>query len=296
MKATKIAALAASAALVSPVALAVTSTVHPDQAHASRISPWGTKAVKFALKQRGKPYKFGATGPGSYDCSGLVQTAYRHAGLKIPRTTGGQLHHLGHRVSLRKLHTGDLVFQSAGHVALYYGHNKIVEAPHTGARVHSARMYPMKYAVRIGPVSAWNHGYHKAPAHPAHKKAKTPVRPWATKATTFALRYHHKHYAHGLVHGAYGWHAGFKRGQFPTIPGQHHVGHRIKLRRNLKRGDIIITKYNHTGLYTSHGRYVYSLHKGGLVKVKKVGPHAVFRRIGNVSAWNHGYRGAPAHK
>lgn len=296
----RIAALAMSAALASPVALTVTSTVdQTPKAHASRISPWGTKAAKFALKQRGKPYVFGATGPGSYDCSGLIQAAYKHAGIKLPRQVHQQLR-AGHRVSLKHLHTGDLVFQNKGHVAIYYGNHKIVAAPHTGAKVHSSQMYAMKYAVRIGPVSAWNRGHHKAPAHPAHQKArvhskktKTPVRPWAKKATTFALDQRGKHYPHGLTHGAYLWHSGLKR--FPTIPRQHYVGHRIKLRKNLRRGDIVITKYNHTGLYVGKGRYVYSLHKGGLVKVKKVGKYAVTRRVGNISAWHHGYHKKPAH-
>lgn len=154
----KIATLAVSAALASPVALAVTSSVdQTPKAHASRISPWGTKAAKFALKQRGKPYVFGATGPKSYDCSGLVYTAYKHAGLKIPRQTTGQLKHLGHRVPLNKLRTGDLVFQNKGHVGIYYGKNKVVSAPHSGAKVHSQKDYPAKYAIRIGKKSAKNH-------------------------------------------------------------------------------------------------------------------------------------------
>lgn len=287
----KVATLALSAALASPVALAVTSSVdHTPKAHATRISPWGTKAAKFALKQRGKPYVFGATGPKSYDCSGLVYTAYKHAGLTIPRTTGGQLKHLGHRVSLHKLRTGDLVFQNKGHVAIYYGKNKIVSAPHTGAKVHSQKMYPMKYAIRIGKVSAKNHGYKGAAAK---KKKKTPVRPWAKKATKFAVRHHGKHYRHGLVHGSFKWHSGLKR--FPTIPGQHRVGHRVT-RAQVKRGDIIVTKAHHAGIATNHNRFVYSLHKGGLVKTKKINNIATIRRVGNISAWNHGYHKKPAHR
>ena len=45
------------------------------------------KILEYALAQRGKPYRWGGTGPDAFDCSGIVYMAYRHAGLTIPRTT-----------------------------------------------------------------------------------------------------------------------------------------------------------------------------------------------------------------
>jgi len=59
---------------------------------AKLIEQWqrrADRAVRFALKQRGKPYQWGATGPHSYDCSGLVQQAWRRAGVSLPRCCAG---------------------------------------------------------------------------------------------------------------------------------------------------------------------------------------------------------------
>jgi len=104
-----------------------------------------SRALAFAFAQLGKPYVWGATGPGSYDCSGLTSTAYRDAGLAIPRTAAEQWW-AGSHVSLANLRPGDLVFYafntsdpaSIHHVGMYVGHGEMIEAPHTGAGVRVA--------------------------------------------------------------------------------------------------------------------------------------------------------------
>ena len=79
------------------------------------------KAVAFAYAQLGKPYVWGATGPGSYDCSGLMQAAWASAGVSIPRDTYSQVAGLP-SVPLSALQPGDLVFfDGDGHVAMYVG-------------------------------------------------------------------------------------------------------------------------------------------------------------------------------
>jgi cell wall-associated NlpC family hydrolase len=93
------------------------------------------KAVAFALRQRGKPYRWGAQGPGAYDCSGLTWAAWRTAGVAIPRTAAAQLTGLPR---VRGLRPGDLVvYRSDGptrrHVAMVVGGGRMVEAP--GRRV-----------------------------------------------------------------------------------------------------------------------------------------------------------------
>jgi cell wall-associated NlpC family hydrolase len=96
------------------------------------------RAVAFALAQQGKPYQWGAEGPGAYDCSGLTWAAWRAAGVAIPRTAAGQLAGLP-RVHGR-LRPGDLlIYRSAGpsarHVAMVVGRGRMVEALRRGVPV-----------------------------------------------------------------------------------------------------------------------------------------------------------------
>ncbi|MDP9389090.1 MAG: bifunctional lytic transglycosylase/C40 family peptidase [Actinomycetota bacterium] len=94
--------------------------------------------LEFALAQLGKPYVWGAVGPGSYDCSGLTQAAYAAGGVRIPRTTAQQFH-IGVPVDWRRqaLRPGDLVFTPSGdkplgHVGLVLDAGHWIVAPHTG--------------------------------------------------------------------------------------------------------------------------------------------------------------------
>ena len=100
--------------------------------------PTGTqadKAVAFAYAQLGKPYVYGATGPDSYDCSGLVQAAWAAAGVAIPRTTFEDWDDLPH-IPVSEMVPGDLIiYDGEGHVAIYVGDGYIIDAPHTGAYV-----------------------------------------------------------------------------------------------------------------------------------------------------------------
>jgi cell wall-associated NlpC family hydrolase len=97
------------------------------------------QAVRAALSKLGAPYVWGATGPDRFDCSGLTQWAYRHAGADLGRTTYSQIH-AGIPVPRPLIQPGDLVFPHPGHVQMYIGDGKIVEAPHSGANVRIAQM------------------------------------------------------------------------------------------------------------------------------------------------------------
>jgi cell wall-associated NlpC family hydrolase len=93
------------------------------------------KAVAFAYAQLGKPYVWGATGPDSFDCSGLVQAAWAAAGLTIGRTTYDQWADLQH-IPVADMQPGDLIiYNSEGHVAMYVGDGYIIDAPSTGLDV-----------------------------------------------------------------------------------------------------------------------------------------------------------------
>ena len=104
------------------------------------------KAAAFAYAQLGKPYQWGATGPGSYDCSGLVQAAWASAGVSIPRVTYDQWAALPH-VSASSIQPGDLLFyEGEGHVAMYVGDGYMIDAPQTGLDVEKIPMNTGWYA------------------------------------------------------------------------------------------------------------------------------------------------------
>lgn len=101
-----------------------------------RVSGRAGIAIKFALKQIGDRYVFGAAGMVYWDCSGLTMRAYRAAGVSLPHSAAAQSGY-GRRVPLNQLRPGDLVFFGSpiSHNGMYIGGGKMVDAPHTGARV-----------------------------------------------------------------------------------------------------------------------------------------------------------------
>jgi cell wall-associated NlpC family hydrolase len=142
----------------------------------------GRQAVAFALAQLGKPYLWGGTGPGAYDCSGLTSQAWLHAGVQIPRTSEDQWAGLQH-VALDQLRPGDLVvyYASAEHIAMYIGGGFVVQAPHTGAvvRISPIGMAPILGAVRPDPQSGSDGGGWQVPAAVKDAGTITPIAPGA---------------------------------------------------------------------------------------------------------------------
>jgi cell wall-associated NlpC family hydrolase len=105
--------------------------------------PTGTQAEKvvaFVYAQLGKPYVFGASGPSSYDCSGLTSAAWASVGISIPRTSEEQWAGLPH-VPTSDMQPGDiLVFNGAGHVGIYVGGGMMIDSPHTGLTVEKVAL------------------------------------------------------------------------------------------------------------------------------------------------------------
>jgi cell wall-associated NlpC family hydrolase len=110
------------------------------------------QAARWALTQQLKPYVWGAAGPSSYDCSGLVMAAYRRVGISLPHYTGDQWT-AGRHISREELRPGDLVFfySDLHHVGIYLGGGMMVHAPRTGdvVRIASINGRPYAGAVRI---------------------------------------------------------------------------------------------------------------------------------------------------
>jgi cell wall-associated NlpC family hydrolase len=100
--------------------------------------PAGT-AIRFALAQLGKGYRWAAAGPNAYDCSGLTLAAWRAAGVSLPHNAAMQWRVVTH-LTRDQLRPGDLVFyyRDIHHVALYLGGGRMVHAPTYGLDVRIA--------------------------------------------------------------------------------------------------------------------------------------------------------------
>ncbi|BAG19563.1 NlpC/P60 family protein [Streptomyces griseus] len=111
------------------------------------------KVLAFARAQIGKPYVWGASGPSSYDCSGLTQAAWREAGVDLPRTTWDQVK-IGTRVATSDLRPGDLVFfyDDISHVGIYKGDGMMIHAPKPGANVREESIYSMPIHGSVRPA------------------------------------------------------------------------------------------------------------------------------------------------
>ncbi|MEZ0066630.1 cell wall-associated NlpC family hydrolase [Streptacidiphilus sp. MAP12-20] len=109
-------------------------------------------ALAAARSAVGLPYVYGATGPGAFDCSGLMYWAWRHGGVALPRTSQEQAF-AGRRVPLSQARPGDLViyYGDMHHVGMYAGNGMIIHAPYPGARVRyeSVRDMPAVAVVRV---------------------------------------------------------------------------------------------------------------------------------------------------
>jgi cell wall-associated NlpC family hydrolase len=119
----------------------------PDGGHES--SGLGTSAaIAFALAQLGDPYVWGATGPDSWDCSGLTMGAWAHAGVQLPHYSVAQYEQTKH-ISADELRPGDLIFwaddandpSTIFHVAMYLGGGEMIHAPRTGKPVKLENVY-----------------------------------------------------------------------------------------------------------------------------------------------------------
>ena len=129
---------AASGQLGSAVLLAgATRRVRPVIRYRNRI-------IRNARRLAGTPYRYGATGPGAFDCSGYTSFVFRKAGRNIPRTSRQQAA-ASKRIRFKDRRRGDLVFFHSGgrvyHVGIYAGRGYIWHSPRPGTRVHRAKIW-----------------------------------------------------------------------------------------------------------------------------------------------------------
>ena len=119
-------------------------------------------AIQFAYNQLGKPYVWGAEGDSFYDCSGLMQRAYKEAGVQLPRTSREQWYAGARVLDPGDLQPGDLVFGAKNlsdpstiyHVGMYIGAGNMIVAPYTGAVVRIQPMIRNDYIGAVRPTAA----------------------------------------------------------------------------------------------------------------------------------------------
>jgi cell wall-associated NlpC family hydrolase len=144
--------LTGAAASLSLVLTPTTATAAEQAPASSAPSQAAQTAVDTARAQVGKPYRYGAAGPDSYDCSGLTQYAYRSAGIELPHSSRSQSE-MGTPVDRANLQPGDLVFfyQPVSHVGIYVGDGQMVDAgdESTGVVQRSVDMEGYDFARRI---------------------------------------------------------------------------------------------------------------------------------------------------
>ncbi|MBO2438138.1 C40 family peptidase [Actinomadura nitritigenes] len=110
------------------------------------------QALRYAMSKLGSPYVWGASGPSTFDCSGLTMWAYKQVGINLPHYTGSQWN-AGTHVSESQMQPGDLIFfySDLHHMGMYVGGGKMIHAPHTGdvVRIASLAGRPIAGVVRV---------------------------------------------------------------------------------------------------------------------------------------------------
>ncbi|MYV40395.1 NlpC/P60 family protein [Streptomyces sp. SID1328] len=142
----RVPSLMARAGTASALTLAAVggSIMVPGLATDASAATTASKALKVAASKKGAPYRYGATGPGRFDCSGLTLYSFKKAGKKLPRTAAQQ-YNKTHHISSSHRKAGDLVFFHSGssvyHVGIYAGKGKIWHAPKTGDVVRLQKIW-----------------------------------------------------------------------------------------------------------------------------------------------------------
>ncbi|MFH8410781.1 C40 family peptidase [Streptomyces sp. NPDC018019] len=134
------------AGMISVVALATVggTLVVPGASADAEAATTSAAALRIAASKKGSPYKYGASGPHRFDCSGLTLYSFKRAGKRLPRTAAAQYNRTRHlSASARRL--GDLVFfhsrRGIYHVGIYAGNGKIWHAPKPGSVVRLERIW-----------------------------------------------------------------------------------------------------------------------------------------------------------
>jgi cell wall-associated NlpC family hydrolase len=145
--------------VVTPRKVAVTPNPTPAPMPGPPITQYAYGAMKFMRANIGKTYVLGGTGPDIYDCSGLIQAAWKAVGVTLPRTSGQQ-YDATVRIAYEDLQPGDLVFfgyHGSHHVGMYVGNNQMIDAANPRRGVTFSDLTQSWYKQNLG-------GYGRIPA------------------------------------------------------------------------------------------------------------------------------------
>jgi peptidoglycan DL-endopeptidase CwlO len=125
---------------------------HAAASYSGPASGRASTAVRTAYAQLGDPYRWGGTGPNSFDCSGLTSYAWRAAGVYLPHSSSAQ-YGSGRHVSRSSLRPGDLVFfySPISHVGIYIGGGRMIDAPYPGTSVRITPISQLPYSGAVRP-------------------------------------------------------------------------------------------------------------------------------------------------
>ncbi|MEC4017616.1 C40 family peptidase [Streptomyces sp. H27-D2] len=116
----------------------------PGFAPTAEASGHSSEALKIAASKKGSPYRYGASGPHRFDCSGLTLYSFKRVGKQLPRTAAAQYNKTRH-ISASHRKSGDLVFFHSGrgvyHVGIYAGRGRIWHSPKSGSVVRLERIW-----------------------------------------------------------------------------------------------------------------------------------------------------------
>jgi cell wall-associated NlpC family hydrolase len=138
---------AVSAGTVATTATATTVSSARLRAQAAALAR-ATAVLSTAASLKGRPYRYGATGPKAFDCSGYVKYVYARNGIKLPRTAQQQ-YRASRKINKSQIRVGDLVFFGGAykyHVAVYAGHGTIWHSPHSGSTVRKVKIWTTRWS------------------------------------------------------------------------------------------------------------------------------------------------------
>jgi cell wall-associated NlpC family hydrolase len=111
------------------------------------VEPFGQRVIAEAARHRGAPYRYGATGPNAFDCSGFTKYVFGQLGESLPHSARDQ-RSVTQAVSRSAMRVGDLVFlDGAGHVGIYAGNGQMWDSPRSGEYVTLRKIYSSYYTV-----------------------------------------------------------------------------------------------------------------------------------------------------